>query len=415
MSSFEHGGLVVGVATWPNDARSPVCLVVDDLTDGWIDRDGSGRALGGNDWGHGLDGPGSAFHLFRLGLLDVFPEARATFFVPVDRLEDIRPATYTPHFLRIDRRPEFGEFLRTLHGDERFECAYHGSYHGIPGPTGAAYVPEFEKEASLDEACRAIDAGKAIWRSVFGEDPVGGKFPAFAWGPAGEQAVAQSGFRWWSRRWDRELAGFRDPVGLTPRYFGEPAVVDIPSTLHGGELSEPPLRSVGVHHIPGALRYRIWLRRQFWLQLGDLLEARAPITIQEHMNRSRTDERYQRPNVLDDIATLRDIYRRLQRHDVWHATCGEIASYFEARSLVHLRVVSADAFVVSYADGRSRETPLSLCLNGPQLPDVFQLTNGSASVLVPVARRAGRHTCVTAPIPLPAGRYAIGRAEPVVA
>jgi hypothetical protein len=135
--------------------------MVDDLTDGWIDEDGSGRPLGRNDWGAGLDAPGSSFRFLQDHGLASFPEVRTTFFIPVDRTEDVRPSRFPFEFRPIDRRPEFARFLRAVEQDPRFECAFHGTQHGLPGATTADYTPEFELHARLTEIARSAARGRA--------------------------------------------------------------------------------------------------------------------------------------------------------------------------------------------------------------------------------------------------------------
>ena len=53
------------------------------------------------------------------------------------------------------------------------------------------------------------------------------------------------------------------------------------------------------------------------------------ISIQEHFTTLRSDGKFQRPNVFDDIESLKRIYSILRGADVWHAKCNEIALYLE--------------------------------------------------------------------------------------
>jgi hypothetical protein len=293
----------VRIAKWPNDATSPVCLMIDDLTDGWIDRDGSGRALGRNDWGAGLDAPGSSFRFLADRILAEFPEVRTTFFVPVDRVEDIRPAQFPCVFRPIDQRPEFVQFLRTIEADVRFECAYHGKEHGYPGPTNADYLPEFASYGSVADALDGLRAGARIWKGVFGADPAGGKYPAYANGVHGDKAIDLAGFAWWCRRWDRGEAGADEACAFEPRFFGENDTVDVPSTVHGGLMTLPSLRQLTPRGVPyyliSALRGGRWLDEQ----IDALLARRAVISVQEHITSSRPDAFAQTPNLYDDRRT----------------------------------------------------------------------------------------------------------------
>ena len=403
-----HEALVVGIADWPDDATSPVCLMVDDLTDGWIDRDGSGAPRGRNDWGAGMDVAGSSFRALTDGLLSEFPEVRVTFFVPVARVEDVRPARFRCEFRPVDQRPEFASFLRALDADPRFECAYHGKEHGRPGPTGADYVPEFELHGSVPEALSALRAGEQIWKGVFGASPAGGKYPAYARGRHGDDAVDLARYAWWCRRWDRGLAASDDPAAFQPRFFGENDVVDVPSTLHGGLMTPPSLRGTG----PRGLAYYgiVRLRARVWLdaQLDALLARRAVVSVQEHITSSRPDGLSQTPNLYDDRATLRRVFRRLRDRHVWHATCGEIAAYYRTRERTRIQVRSGSSFEVRRDGSSSPAAPLSLVLNGRELPDTFVLRGAGSDTPVRVSRRPGPFTSVTQPVALEPGTYQLG-------
>jgi hypothetical protein len=186
-------------------------------------------------------------------------------------------------------------------------------------------------------------------------------------------------------------------------------VVDVPSTVHGGHLTQPPLRSLPLAGIPGALRYRLRLARELSRQVDALLDAGGVVTVQQHITSSRPDGAPQTPNLRDDGETLRRIFTRLRERTVWHATCGEIARYFDARSAAKVSALSGSAFEVRFGDGRVRSTPLSLVVNGAPLPDEVTLRSKSGERRVGVARRSGPFTAVLQPTPLEAGVYEIVR------
>lgn len=407
-ASADGHGLVASIAPWPDDAASPVCLMVDDFTDGWIDADGSGVPLARNDWGAGLDAAGSSFRFLLDGLLARFPEIRTTFFVPVDRVEDVRPSRFPFAFRPIDRRPEFVRLLREIAADARFECAYHGTCHGSPGPTGADYVPEFELHAGLAETLGDLRAGERIWKSVFGAAPGGGKYPAYERGSCGDAAVDVAGFTWWCRRWDAAIAQSGDPANFRPRFFGERDVVDMPSSVHGGHLTLPPLRSLGPRALPYFALMR--LRGPAWLDahLDGLLASRSVITVQEHITSSRPDGLAQTPNLYDDTRTLHRIFERLRGERVWHATCGQIAGYYRTREHTRVSALGDRSFAVRRAAAEGPWAPLALILNGRPLDDALLLRGPSGEIRAQVSRRIGAHTAVLAPLALEPGVYEIG-------
>jgi hypothetical protein len=365
--------------------------MIDDLTDGWIDADGSGRPGAGNDWGFGCAERGSSFDRLRERVLDRFPEVRTTFFVPVDRAPDLAPPVRSCVFHAADRRPEFGEFLGKLAFDPRFELAYHGKEHGRAGPRTEDYVPEFAGYPSVDAALENIERGKEIWRRVLGSAPAGGKYPAYARGEHGDSAVSRAGFTWWCRTYDRGAKPAAAPGAFEPTFFGDPPVVDVPSTLHTPRWPAELVRSA------------IRSPRSTAKQLAVLLAGGDPITVQEHIAWSRPDTLRQRPNVQDDEPALVRLFQRLRAFPVWHATCGEIAAYFEARSRTEIACDGA-GFELRYT-GRAAVPPaLSLVLPSARR-DALVLDGPHGRISLPIATSPGERA-VTARAPLPAGRYA---------
>jgi len=317
------------------------------------------------------------------------------------------PSACASHFQPIDARPAFAAFLRGLAADPRFELAYHGKEHGRPGPRIGDYAPEFTLYDSVDAAVEGIERGLAIWRSVFGTDPAGGKYPAYAAGPHGDAAIERTGFAWWCRRFDPEVATSGDPIAFEPRFFGRTGVVDVPSTLHGGIGTAVRPASLHPRRVAAALLDRVRRASSVRPTLDALLERRGVISVQEHITSSRPDGGTQTPNLYDDGGSLRRIFGLLRHHSVWHATCGEIARYFEGRSRTFLRGVGADRFEVSYAGRQAGDVRLSLALNGIALPDAFTLRGPRGELRAQVARRGGHLSAVTEPVPLASGGYQI--------
>jgi len=64
----------------------------------------------------------------------------------------------------IDETNKSKDFFKTLHKDERFEIAYHGTTHGVPGKAAKDFIQEWLSYKSLDEALATIKRGKEIQR-----------------------------------------------------------------------------------------------------------------------------------------------------------------------------------------------------------------------------------------------------------
>ena len=67
-------------------------------------------------------------------IINIFPDAKFTLFVPAAYWRTMRPGVSTMHPLQLDLFPDFCQSLIDL-PKENFEIGYHGFYHGIPGKT----------------------------------------------------------------------------------------------------------------------------------------------------------------------------------------------------------------------------------------------------------------------------------------
>ncbi|MFH0778533.1 MAG: hypothetical protein V2A71_07880, partial [Candidatus Eisenbacteria bacterium] len=297
-------------ARWLNDANSPVVLMVDDFANVWIDLDGNGIVDPGEDWGHALDSPNSAFSLLNEHVLRHFPEVKTTFFVPLAVVPLLKRFPYRAHFGPINENETTISFFRSVGRDERFEIAYHGLTHGISGNRTEDFSHEWEAYRSLDEALATIEKGRALFREVFGEYPRGGKYCGYKRNEFSEESIDKSGFLWWCREWDRGREDVRDETRFDTRYFGVNAVIDVPSTVHGS-IFNPPRKG-----LPGRWLGKRTVLRRAKRQLDQLLEKKLVIGIQEHTSPARVDGKRQTPNVHDDREGLRLMFEHLNTKNV---------------------------------------------------------------------------------------------------
>lgn len=317
----------VAVARWPFGAAAPLNLMIDDLADVFVELPGYRRRE--KDWGHLLDGRDSAWRFVEDNLLAAFPELKISLYIPVNRRPLVEPAPAGSSYNAIDARTEMVEFLRRLDAHPRVECAYHGKdhFHG----TGAARRQEWLGYGSVAEAVAETRRGIEIFERVFKRAPIGGKYPGYSSNEHSDEAVAACGFRWWCRRFNRGRVQSvdTDPAGLVPAFFAGDKVLDLPTTL-AGNLLPPWLRSE-VHKWPKRLLQRRRLRVAGREQIRQLLEAGAPLTVQEHIAPSRADAKRQGVNLQDDLSGLRWMLREACAAPVWHAHPSEIADHWRLR------------------------------------------------------------------------------------
>ncbi len=378
--------LVIEKATWLEDARSPVTLMIDDLTNAWHNSAGGNRWEAGGDWGGGHNAPDSALQFLETRLLRDFPEARVTFFVvagPISQYTHHQPFSYSAP---LDTNDESRRFFTSLADDPRFELAYHGLNHGTPGDRSERFVQEWQGFTSHEEAVAQTKRGLATFARTVGRVPGGGKYGGWEYNTLAEGALDECGFLWWCRDWmPRDTTGRVPDAYYEPQFFGRRMIVALPSTVHG----------------------YFWESRQ----IDVLLAKRQVIAIEEHIAPVRPDGRVQTPNIVDDIDQLRRLYQYLRGKNVWHATCTEIASYVIAREHSVVYDVTRDSFSIRYS-GRAERPRLTLRLSCPDLPAG---TEDQVEVMTPAGERvtcrrshAGPGTWL-ATVPVHDGRYQVRR------
>ena len=378
--------LVIEKARWRNDARSPVLLMVDDLTNAWHSRSAGSTWENGGDWGGGLREPGSALRLLEDGLLRDFPHIKTTFFVVASALSPYTRHQPFSYAAPLDASAESRDFFRGLACDPRFELAYHGFNHGTPGARTEDFTQEWRAFPSRNAAVQQTNAGLEIFRRTIGSAPLGGKYGGWDYNEFAGDAVDDCGFLWWCRDWTpRDVSG-RTPDGLfEPQFFGENLVVALPSTVHG----------------------QLWDRRQI-----DLLLARKQvIAVEEHIAPIRPDGLIQTPNIVDDLDELRRLFRYLEAKDVWHATGSDVASYIVARERSLIYDVERDGFSIRY-DGRFEKPVLtlrigcsSICTPAQSIVDVFAPDGTTVSSSEIRFDRVSYAHLVT--VPVMSGRYRV--------
>ncbi len=321
--------LVVQKDEWPDGALSPVMLMVDDLTNAWHSSSSGGTWDQGGDWGGGLRKPGSILRVLEDGLFREFGNVKATFFTvagPISPYTHHQPFSFAEP---LDFDVESREFFGSLVENPRYELAYHGFNHGIPGQTSAQFTQEWRGFPSVAAAVEQTKRGLEIFRRATGVIPAGGKYGGWAYNEFAEDALNECGFSWWCRDWTpRAIDGSVPDSYYEPQLFGKNLVVALPSTVHGF----------------------YWDRKQ----IDILLNRRQVIAIAEHIAAVRPDGLVQTPNLVDDMDELRRLFVYLADKHVWYANGSEIADYVVTRDNTLIYDVSRDGFSIRYLDGRAR-------------------------------------------------------------
>jgi hypothetical protein len=340
----ESKHLILTKTKWYNNADSPVCLMIDDLTNGWVIKNSADIDGPAYDWGGKHNKVNSATTYLNQKLLQRFPHIKTDYFTVVGKMNSFNTQSSFAFAEPIDFNKEALNYFRTLGLSINSEIAYHGMHHGIPRKLSKDYIQEWESFDSLAQGVKKIEKGKNIYKRVFGQFPTGGKYGGYKANHLSDSTIEESGFLWWCRDWKpRDISGEIDPGHYELEYFGEKRkVVSIPSTVHG----------------------RNWNKKQ----LDILLNNKQIISVQEHISPRRPDGKIQTPNIYDDIKSLYKLFSYLEDKNVWHATCTEIARYFIGFTNSIFYDLRKDSFRVEYS-GEIADPIISVILSADCLCD----------------------------------------------
>ncbi len=388
-------------ALWYGNAISPVMLMIDDLTNAWIDLNGNGKVDPEEDWGYAMDSPGSAFAFLTGEILRDYQEIKVTFFVPLCRAPETMDHGYRIHFGAINESESLVRFFRSIHEHNRYEVAYHGISHGICKTRGTEFIQEWLSYKDIDEALLTISKGKELFKEVMGEYPKGGKYCGYQKNEFSDESIDRSGFLWWCRTCSGMTVDNGPNPGSEMGFFGDNNVVDVPTTVNGA-LFNFYKRPFYINIIKSLLGRKIErkpdviARGRNYIDL--LLSGRKLISIQEHISPSRTDGKIQKPNIFDDKESLLEILSYLKGKNVWYATGTEVTAYFKAYNTTAIDSINQSEFKIHYQGNISDSAFISLILEGVESVSAVRLPDGR--LLKDSILPSGRNTFIINNFPL---------------
>ena len=331
---------------WKNNADSPVLFLIDDLANKWVDINNDGKIEPEGDWGYAGFDKNGVFHFLEREILSINFKIKTTFFVPIGERADVVDNSEIKSISElINTTNKSKDFFKTLHKNERFEIAYHGTTHGVPGKAAKDFIQEWLSYKSLDEALATINKGKEVYKDAIGVYPNGGKYCGYISNKFSDESIDKSDFNWWCRYYNRaaidgcnesEFCG-RDKnpsSSFNVKFFGLNKVVDIPTTISGSLLNfvfRPDKSIKGIlKKILKSLIIRWTLKK-----IDYLLKNNLVISIQEHISPSREDGKRQTPNIFDDKESLKLIFKYLKKKNVWYCTCSELAEWVKGKQNVY--------------------------------------------------------------------------------
>lgn len=344
-----------------NDAHSACSLMIDDIVPVLISNNGAESAR--NDWGYLMDQEGSLYNYFKKNLLQKYPEIKGTVFLPLRSQDHIPTDRGYSIFKKNVEDQEFLMFLKKI--STNFEMAFHGNRH------------EYRKEdGEYIHECFAINSYQAnqVISIVNGFQEktkinfTGGKYPGYNFNDKALEIIKKLDAKWWALYVD--MINNVNPANAV--IFDEKLnIVLIPTNVSGDifhkyfEQKKTGFKSL----IKNGVRFLIGRHNNYddpIKYLNYLYLNRLPIIIQEHFQNQKTNGRRQTPNIYDDIWSLDLIYAFLKGKDIWYATCGEIAHYYE--SFIHCSISIEDqyAFKLNY-NGIYDKPFISIKLSTPKL------------------------------------------------
>ncbi|WP_253200429.1 hypothetical protein [Clostridium sp. CF012] len=326
--------------------------MIDDLANVWVDRSGSGEVDLEEDWGYARNSENSSFRFLNEVILKHYPDVKVTFFTPVGiRVGMIENAAIKSISKMINCDEETKEFFRSIHRNDRFEIAYHGTTHGKVGKNIQGFAQEWELFSNLEQAISTVNYGKEVYKEVFGEYPKGGKYCGYSSNSFSDNSIDKTGFSWWCRfcnldTKDVAKKGYfnkfiygEDSSNITNfdvKKFGDNDVIDIPTTING-EMFNSVIYS-DTKTIKGMLKriLRKYLIKKRTKEIGYLLENNLVVSIQEHISPMRDDGKRQKPNIFDDQLSLKRIFDYLKGKNVWYCTGSELTEYVYLKDAIKL-------------------------------------------------------------------------------
>lgn len=318
------------IAKWYNNYQSPSVLMIDDLSDAYIE---ANQETYKNDWGYYCNKKNSAYVFLKQNLLKKFPQTKITFFVPYARHNVINENSALKHEkFAIGEREEFSSFLRELTNDGH-EISHHGSNHGeYANKKNLSTLKNFTHEWALfktvEEGVTVTQKGRSLFKNAANINLAGGKFCGYIQKENSLEIIDSCNFLYWcngvnfiTKSYSAEIFGKNNIINFPTNYAGNSFVR---LSYKTGDKQRDKKKKIMKYFQPlyNILSYH---------NLNKLYNDGEIISIQEHISPSTTSGNIQSANIVSDIKSLNLIYTSLSKKSIWYATCEEIASYLFVR------------------------------------------------------------------------------------
>lgn len=318
------------VARWYNNYQSPCVLMIDDLSDAYIDVYLESYK---NDWGYLCNSKGSAYSFLKKELLSFFPYIKITFFVPYLKHNVInKNSRFKYEKFALGERSEYMSFLKKL--DELgHEIAHHGSNHGkyideSISSTLNNWIHEWALFDNVNDGVNITLNGVHKFKELCDINVVGGKYCGYIKIENSQEIIDQCNFLYWCEAANYTSNSFNE------KFFGRNEILSFPTNFAGNAF-------VRLSYMTGnrkkdkkkkVLRYLQPLYNVLsYMKIYSLYRNGHIISIQQHMSPSTTSGYVQSANIITDILSLKKIFGFLSKFSIWYSTANEIARYVYTR------------------------------------------------------------------------------------
>ena len=351
---------MIKIAKWFNNHQAPMCLTIDDISDVYIKPRGlkSKKIMPFFDWGFGLDKDGSLYKFFVNNIIEKNPEMKITFFLPlgVHGSPNIN-SNYEIKNYGLQRK-NFLKFIKNIQDKYDFEIAAHGINHDkyidINNPEIRNNVMHELTYVNRDNFIKKM---KQIIDSLYkdyGIEIVGGRSPGYENKTLKPKDLSKIGLLYWN-------FDFFNLKPMDPKTIND--LVIMPSNIPGNLFNDHPTMLT----FENILRE---IKKNYRLsKLMKIYESGNPIIIAEHFMFFRTDGKLQSPSIYSDVDSINKIYALFKRANIWHATCSNVAKYFESYCHSSIRKIDNKRYKLTYI-GKYKKPFITIISNSKEFKNV---------------------------------------------
>lgn len=351
---------MIKIAKWFNNYQAPICLTIDDLSDVYVKPEGleNKKIMPFFDWGFGLNNDGSLYKFFVDSILKRNPEMKVTFFLPLGIHGSVNPnSSYEVENHGLQRK-DFLEFIKNTQDKYKFEIGAHGINHN-------KYIdvnnPEIRNNVMHQLIYIDTNKFKKRMKQIIdglyqdhGIEIVGGRSPGYENKMSKPKDFSEMDLLYWN-------FDFSNLKSMSPKIID--GLVIMPSNVSGSLFNNNPT-PLALKNILREIR-----KMHRFSKLVKIYESGNPIIIAEHFAFLRTDGRFQSPSIYADVDSINAIYALFKRADLWHATCAEIARYFESYSRSAIRQLNHRRYELIY-NGKYEKPFITIISNSRELKNV---------------------------------------------